>query len=340
MRVLVTGAEGYIGSQLVPVLERRGHQVVGLDTGFYSDSSLFEAPSSETVCIRKDIRRVTEDDLVGFDAVVHLGELSNDPLGELNPKLTDRINHQGSVHLARKARAAGVSRFVYSSSCSVYGLGHSDFRSEDDEPNPQTSYAVCKVLVEKEVSELADDVFCPTYLRNATVYGPSPRMRFDLVLNNLAGLAWTTGEIRMTSDGTPWRPLVHVLDVCDAMACVLEAPCATVHNQVFNVGDSRENYQVRDVAQIVADAFPGCSLTVGSSGGDHRSYRVSFDKINRELPGFECIRSAVTGADQLHSLFEKIGLTKSDFEFRSWTRLKQLQYLMRTGMVDEDLYWQ
>jgi nucleoside-diphosphate-sugar epimerase len=205
--------------------------------------------------------------------------------------------------------------------------------------NPQTAYAECKVLVERDVSMLADKNFSPTFLRNATAFGASPRMRFDIVLNNLAGLAWTTKEIKMISDGTPWRPLVHVLDICDAVACVLDAPREIVHNQVFNVGDNSQNYRVREIAEIIADVFPGCRLSFGANGADNRSYRVNFDKINSRLPGFHCQRDARRGAQELRGVFEKIQMTCAIFEFRAFTRLMQLEHLLRTAQIDESLHW-
>jgi nucleoside-diphosphate-sugar epimerase len=275
----------------------------------------------------------------GFDAVVHLAELSNDPLGQHNPRVTYNINHLGTVALAEKCRRVGIERFVYTSSCSVYGAGSDDWCVEESVTDPQTAYAHCKVLVERDLSKMADDHFSPTFLRNATAYGPSPRMRFDLVLNNLAALAWTTREIRMTSDGTPWRPLVHLLDICEAIACALEAPRDIVHNQIFNVGDNKENYQVRDIARIVAEAFPGCQLTFGSNNGDNRSYRVSFDKIHAKLPGFRCRRDARTGARQLRDMFERIGMTQETFQFRAFTRLNQLKYLIETQQIDANFFW-
>jgi len=340
MKVLVTGAEGYIGVLLAPMLLRRGHEVIGLDTGFYRDGWLYDCGDEEPpACINKDIRHITTEDLRGYEAIVHLAELSNDPLGQLNPRITYKINHLGSVELARTCKQVGITRFVYASSCSVYGLGSDDFKTEESATNPQTVYAKCKVLVERELSEMADADFSPTFLRNATAYGPSPRMRFDTVLNNLAGLAWTTGEITMTSDGTPWRPLVHVLDICEAVACVLEAPREAIHNEIFNVGDTRENYQVREIAEIISRAFPGCELTFGRSGGDHRSYRVSFDKIKTKLPGFRCRRDATMGAYQLRELFERINMSHETFEFRAYTRLKQLKYLIRTRQIDDNLFW-
>jgi nucleoside-diphosphate-sugar epimerase len=265
----------------------RGHEVVGIDTGFYRDGWLYNAVKQSPRWIRKDIRDITEKDLEGFDAVAHLAELSNDPLGKLNNDITYEINHIGSVELAKKCKQVGVSRFVYTSSCSVYGVGGDDFKTEESATDPQTAYAKCKVRVERDVSPLASDQFSPTFLRNATAYGPSPRMRFDIVLNNLSGLAWTTKEIKMTSDGQPWRPLVHVLDICDAIACVLESPREKIHNQIFNVGATSDNYRVKEIAEIVAETFTGCSLSFGTNDADNRSYRVSFEKISTQL-GFKC----------------------------------------------------
>jgi len=341
MRVLVTGTDGYIGSPLSSVLLEQGHDVTGLDTGFYRDGWLYnDGIKKHSSCINKDIRHITEDDLRGFDAVVHLAELSNDPLGQHNPELTYQINHLGTLELARKAVAAGVSRFVYTSSCSVYGAGDGGgHKTEESQTNPQTAYARCKVFVERDLSALASDNFSPTFLRNATAYGPSPRMRFDIVLNNLAGLAWTTKEIKMTSDGSPWRPLVHILDIAHAIACSLEAPRQIVHNQVFNVGSTSANYQVRDIAEIVADTFPGCKLSFGNSDGDNRSYQVNFDKINTLLPGFKCQRDAARGARELFELFQRIDMPAETFNFRAFTRLKQLQHLLRTRQIDKDFYW-
>jgi nucleoside-diphosphate-sugar epimerase len=339
MKLLVTGVEGYIGVMLAPLLLERGHEVVGLDTGFYRDSWLYNRSGAFPMRISKDIRHITGEDLRGFDAVVHMAELSNDPLGQLNPEITFEINHRGSVELAKKCKQAGITRFIYTSSCSVYGVGNDDFKTEETEPAPQTAYAQCKALVERDVSAIADDDFSPTFLRNATAYGPSPRMRFDIVLNNLSGLAWTTREIRMTSDGTPWRPLVHVLDIGEAIACALEAPREVVHNQIFNVGDTQQNYRVREIAQIVASTFPGCELTLGASDKDNRSYRVSFEKISARLPGFRCQRDATLGASQLRDVFERIAMSRDVFEGRAYTRLKQLQHLLKTQQIDDHFFW-
>ena len=342
MRVFQTGVDGYIGVLLASMLMARGHEVVGLDTGYYRDGWLYsEAKQFGTLpaIINKDLRNITEKDLDGFDAVVHLAELSNDPLGQNNPENTFNINHRGSVELAQKAKQKGIKRFVYTSSCSVYGAGSEDFLTEESETNPQTAYAECKIAVEKDVARMADDNFSPTFLRNATAYGPSPRMRFDIVLNNLAGLAWTLGKLVMISDGTPWRPLVHVLDICHAAVCALEAPRDTIHNEIFNVGHDGDNYQVKEIARIVGDAFPGCEVEIGQSGGDQRSYRVSFDKISEKLPNFKCKWNARQGAQQLRELFERINMPKETFEFRAFTRLKQLEYLIKTAQLDEEFFW-
>jgi nucleoside-diphosphate-sugar epimerase len=334
MRLLVTGTEGYIGSVLGAYLAERGHSVVGVDAGFYREARLYDAAEVDT--IQADIRDVAADDLRGFDAVVHMAELSNDPLGQLAPHVTRMINHEGSVQLASAARAAGVERFVYTSSCSVYGAAEEDIVDETSPLRPQTEYAVCKGLVERDAAALADDGFSPTFLRNATVYGASPRLRFDIVLNNLCGLAWTTREIRMESDGTPWRPLVHVRDVCKAIALTLEAPREQVHGLVMNVGDASANYQIREVAEIVAAVFPGCTVTVGGRSPDVRSYRVSFDRIRAVLPEFACEWNAERGARELLEVFESAGLTENDFRSRRFTRLKQIEHLLETGQLDAD----
>jgi nucleoside-diphosphate-sugar epimerase len=342
MKVLVTGTEGYIGSRLAPLLMARGHEIVGLDTGFYRDGWLYSDPrqlGQVPRTIIKDLRRIESQDLEGFDAVVHLAELSNDPLGENRPEITYQINHQGSLELARKAKAAGVKRFVYASSCSVYGVGSGDFLNEESPVNPQTAYAKCKVMVERDVKQLADSDFCVTFMRNATAYGASPRMRFDIVLNDLSALAWTTKRITMTSDGSPWRPIVHIEDIATSVRCALEAPAAAINGEIFNVGQNSENYRVREIAQIVADVFPGCELTTGKSSADNRSYRVSFDKISSKLPGFRCSWSARQGAEELRARFQQIEFNKETYEYRAFTRLKQIRYLSRTGQIDDDFFW-
>lgn len=339
MKILVTGTEGYIGSMLAPMLIERGHEVIGVDTGFYKVGWLYNGTEYTAKTLNKDIRHITSLDLQGVDAVVHMAELSNDPAGQLAPNITYEINHKGSVRLAALAKAAGVRRFIYMSSCSVYGVATDEDITEESPVNPQTAYAICKSLVERDVQPMADDSFSPTFMRNATAFGASPRMRFDIVLNNLAGLAWTIKEIKMTSDGTPWRPLVHLLDICQAIVCTLEAPRDIIHNQIFNVGDTAQNYQVKEIAQVVAEIFTGCQLSFGENGADNRSYRVSFEKINKLLPGFKCEWNAQRGAQQLFDLFSQIDLSEDIFLSRGFTRLKQLEYLIRTGQIDPDFFW-
>lgn len=339
MKILVTGTEGYLGSLLPPLLIQKGHEVIGVDTGFYKVGWLYHGTELTAKTLNKDIRHITLEDLQGVEAVVHMAELSNDPTGQLAPNITYDINHKGSVRLANLAKEAGVRRFVYMSSCSVYGVATEGDVTEESPVNPQTAYAECKTLVERDVKLLADDDFSPTFMRNATAFGASPRMRFDIVLNNLAGLAWTTKEIKMTSDGTPWRPLVHALDICKAIVCTLEAPRDIVHNQIFNVGDTANNYRVKEIAEIIADTFPGCKLSFGEQGADNRSYRVAFEKINSVLPGFKCDWNAQQGAKQLFDLFSKIDMTEEVFLSRGFTRLKQLEYLIRTQQIDQDFFW-
>jgi nucleoside-diphosphate-sugar epimerase len=320
-------------------LIERGHDVVGLDTGFYRSGWLFEDRRSRPAVVTKDIRDIQPDDLRGFDAVVHLAELSNDPLGAHNPEITYDINFRGSMNVARAAKAAGVGRFIYASSCSIYGVGSSDARTEESDPNPQTAYAECKVKCEQGMRELTDEKFVTTFMRNATAFGASPRMRFDIVLNNLAGLAWTTNKIEMTSDGTPWRPLVHVLDICQSVDLTLRAPADRVRGESFNVGDDAQNYRVREIAEIVAAAFPGCSITFGQPSADNRSYRVSFAKIHKHLPDFQCRWSAERGASQLARVFQRIGMTPAVFNAPPFTRLMELKRLLDSGQLDDRFNW-
>ena len=338
MRVLVTGTEGYLGCLVAPLLMQDGHEVVGLDTAYYRNGWLYQGVDVAPQTIFKDMRQVTVEDLAGFDAVVAMAELSNDPIGDLIGDVTFHVNHKGSVHVAEMAKQAGVERFVYMSSCSVYGVADGTV-DETSEINPQTSYAKCKALTEADVAKLADDNFSPSFLRNSTAFGASPRQRFDIVVNNLSGLAWTEKKIAMTSDGTPWRPLVHALDIAQAIRLTLAADRQTIHNQTFNVGSDENNYTVREIAETVGDVFPGCEVSFGAPGADNRSYKVAFGKIQELLPDFKAQWSVRDGAEQLHRVFESIQLDKETFTGRGHTRLKQIQHLMATGQVDDELYW-
>lgn len=342
MKVFVTGVNGYIGSVLAPYLMERGLEVVGYDTGYYRDGWLYSDDrqlAKNPLTINKDLRSLTPEDLAGCDAVAHLAELSNDPLGQNNPEITFQINHKASLNLAQTARSLGIKRFVYASSCSVYGLGSGEFLDETTAPNPQTTYAVCKTLVERDVGAMAGADFSPVFLRNATAFGPSPRMRFDIVLNDLSALAWTAKKIAMISDGSPWRPLVHIKDICEAVYRSLVAPEEAVRGKIFNVGQNSENYRVREIAAIVAKEFPGCEVTTGAQPGDNRSYRVNFDRIHRELPGFKCSYTAADGARQLRELFERIQMPTEIYQFRAFTRLKQLKYLLSSQQLDAQFFW-
>lgn len=342
MKIFLTGSDGYIGSRLSARLLQQGHTVTGLDSGFYRDGWLYSDPQAQPrlpLTLNKDLRQIEAADIAGHDAIVHLAELSNDPLGQNNPGITKTINAEGSIRLATLAKKVGVPRFVYASSCSVYGLGVTEWVDESSPTNPQTAYAECKVRVEQEVGPMADANFCVTFLRNATAYGASPRMRFDIVINDLCALAWTTKRIAMTSDGTPWRPVAHVDDICLAMECALAADPRAVSGQIFNVGADSENYRVREIAEIIGSVIPGCEVTVGTSAGDNRSYRVRFGKITAGLPGFQTQWTARRGAEQLYHLFKRIEMSRDTYEFRAFTRLKQLKYLKQTNQVSDELYW-
>jgi len=339
VRVLITGTDGYIGCLLAGYLIDAGHDVVGLDTNYFHDALLGPPPRSNYPVIVKDLRDIELKDLDGVDAVAHLAGLSNDALGELSRRVTFDINHRATVRLATLCKDAGIERFIYSSSCSVYGKSSAAIVTEESPFDPQTDYAVCKMLDERELTDLADDRFSPTFLRNATAYGASPRMRFDLVVNNLSALAWTSKKIAMVSDGTPWRPIVHVLDICAAFRAALAAPRHTVHNQVFNVGRTDENYQIREIALCVGEIFPDCEVTFGKSDPDQRSYRVSFDRATKDLPGFRCEWDLKRGATQLRDLYAHVKLDAEGLAQRPFTRIKQLRHLLATAQIDSEFYW-
>ncbi len=339
MRVLVTGHLGYLGSVMVPILQSAGHEVVGLDTGFFADRLHGPAPAAIPEH-RVDLREVERKHVEGVDAVCHLAALSNDPVGDLEPQHTHDINHHASSRLAALAKDAGVTRFCYASSCSVYGASDTDALVDERAPMaPVTAYAESKVAVEGDLSALADGVFSPVSLRNATAYGWSPRLRSDIVLNDLVASAVLTGTVRVLSDGTPWRPLVHAEDIAGAFLAALESPRDPIHDQAFNIGDERDNHQVRGLAAIVAEAVPGSTVEItGETGSDPRSYRVSFAKVREHLPAFRPQWDAAAGATQLYERFTELGLDDDAYRGR-FKRLPALKGLQESGQLDDSLRW-
>lgn len=340
MRVLVTGYDGYIGSVLTPMLRRKRHHVIGLDTRYYSGEPF--GPRSELdAVVEKDVRDVQPTDVSGCDAVIHLAALSNDPLGSLHEAVTHDVNHFATRRLAIAAKAAGATLFLYSSSCSVYGAANpDDVLDESAAFNPVTAYGISKVRAEAELADLADESFSPVFLRNATAYGYSPRLRTDLVVNNLAGWAYLTQRVLIQSDGTPWRPLVHVEDISRAFVAALEAPRRDIHNQAFNVGRNEENYQIRQLAELVREAVPGSQIEFAAGGGpDARCYRVNFDKIRKLVPAYRPQWSVAKGVAQLVDHYAKYDLTMDDFSGERFLRIKRMRQLMRNGLVDDSLRW-
>jgi len=339
MRVLVTGHQGFIGSVMVPLLLEVGHEVVGMDTDYYRDCT-FVGALADVPFIRRDIRDALPSDVAGFDAVIHLAALSNDPLGDFDPELTYQINHRATVHLAKLARDAQVPRFLFSSSCSNYGASGDRLLDEDAPFNPVTPYGVSKVRAEQDLLGLASDEFSPVMLRSATAYGVSPRLRCDIVLNNLTAWAVATGKVRIKSDGTPWRPIVHVEDICRAFLAVLAAPREAVHAQAFNVGRKEENYRIRELAEIVRETVPGCSVELaGGASPDARNYRVDSSKIARLVPAFEPRWTAREGAKQLYEMFRRTGITVDEFEGFRFSRIGQIKKLLAGGRLDAQLRW-
>jgi nucleoside-diphosphate-sugar epimerase len=339
MRVLVTGHKGYIGTCLVPLLLNEGFEVTGLDSDLYRDCT-YDGTIADVPEIVKDVRDVTPKDIEGHDAVIHLAGLSNDPLGDYDPSLTDDINCQGSVRMATLAKEVGVKRFVFASSCSNYGAAGDNFLTEDAEFNPVTPYGESKVNVERAVTKLADKSFSPTFLRASTAYGVSPRLRFDLVVNNLTAWALTTGRVYLKSDGSPWRPIVHVEDIGRAYVAALKAPLDLVHNQAFNVGTTTENYQIRELATIVESVVPGCRVEFAADAGpDKRNYRVDCNRIARTLHGFKPQWTARRGVEQLYEAFKRSGLTLDDFEGERYKRIAHVKKLVNAGHLDSRLRW-
>jgi nucleoside-diphosphate-sugar epimerase len=340
MRVLVTGHDGYIGTVLVPLFQAAGHDVVGLDSGLFSEC-VFGDPEAAPETILKDIRDIEVSDLDGFDAVVHLAAISNDPLGDLNPQCTFDINHLASTRLAEFAKEAGIQRFLYSSSCSVYGASSpDDVLSEDASFHPVTPYGISKVRVEEDLNKLADDDFSPTYFRNATAYGVSPRLRGDLVVNNLVGWAHAKGSVFIKSDGTPWRPLVHIEDISRAFLAGLEAPREKVHNQAFNVGRTKENYRIREVADLVEEIVVGSRVEYAADGGpDKRCYRVDCSKIDELLPAYKPAWTVRLGVEELYAAYKSIDLKQEDLEGTRYLRIKHISKLIDQDVLDSNLRW-
>ena len=339
MKVLVTGHRGYIGTVLLPMLLEAGHEITGLDSGYFDDC-LYTDRDIDVPYIKKDIRDVELADVEGMDAIIHLAGLSNDPMGDFNPEITYDINHRATVKFAKLAKQAGVRRFLFSSSCSTYGSAGQDFIDETATFNPQTPYGESKVFSERDLKELADETFSPVFLRNATAYGMSPRIRFDLVLNNLVAWAVTTQKIFLKSDGQAWRPIVHIADISSAFIALLEAPLDLIHCKAYNVGQTSENYRVREIATIVGEVVPNCEVAFADgAGADSRNYRVNCDLIQKEIPGFKPVWTARKAAEEIYEAILATGLKLEEFEGEKFIRLARLKKHIADGMMDSELRW-
>ena len=339
MKVLVTGHRGYIGTVLLPMLLEAGHEITGLDSGYFDDC-LYTDRDIDVPYIKKDIRDVELADVEGMDAIIHLAGLSNDPMGDFNPEITYDINHRATVKFAKLAKQAGVRRFLFSSSCSTYGSAGQDFIDETATFNPQTPYGESKVFSKRDLKELADETFSPVFLRNATAYGMSPRIRFDLVLNNLVAWAVTTQKIFLKSDGQAWRPIVHIADISSAFIALLEAPLDLIHCKAYNVGQTSENYRVREIATIVGEVVPNCEVAFADgAGADSRNYRVNCDLIQKEIPGFKPVWTARKAAEEIYEAILATGLKLEEFEGEKFIRLARLKKHIADGMMDSELRW-
>jgi nucleoside-diphosphate-sugar epimerase len=339
MKVLVTGSHGYIGTVLVPMLMKKGHEVVGLDTDYY-ERCTFSGAVTDVETIKKDIRDVEKQDVEGFDAIIHLAGLSNDPLGDYRPQLTEDINEKASIRLAQIAKSVGVKRFLFASSCSNYGAAGDNFLTEEASFNPVTPYGRSKVKVELALHKMADKNFSPTYIRASTAYGVSSRLRFDLVTNNLTAWAFTTGRVYLKSDGSPWRPIVHIEDISRAYIAALQAPQELIHNEAFNIGTTTENYQIREIAEIVKEVVPGCRVDFAPDAGpDKRNYRVDCNKLACVLHDFKPQWTARRGIEQLYEAYKNTGLTLGEFEGPKYMRIAHIKSLVEKDQLDENLRW-
>jgi nucleoside-diphosphate-sugar epimerase len=340
-KIIITGHSGYIGSLLVKLLKQSNYEILGIDTNYYGKDCEFFNPELEINELNKDIRLINEKDIEGAYAVCHLAAISNDPMGDINPELTLGINYRASLKLAETAKRAGVKKFIYSSSCSMYGISYDiNALDENAEFNPVTAYAKSKVESEKDIIPLADENFSVTFLRNTTAYGISPKLRLDLVVNNMVGWAVTTGKIRIMSDGTPWRPLIHAEDIARAFIAVIQSPKESVNKKSYNVGINSENYQIRDIAEIIKEIIPDTEIIItGEHGSDSRSYRVNFDKIHNELKNFQPKWVLKKGIEEIYESYLKYKMNDEKFNGRYFTRIKQIKYLIENKLVDDKLFW-